>query len=59
MTSDLEEALGHPVAGGASSDIYKYKQRGVDPPVYYAVKLFRWPFMNKMTDEQAERVRGT
>ena len=39
MTSDLEEALGHPVAGGASSDIYKYKQRGVDPPVYYAVAV--------------------
>ena len=56
LTSELEEATAHSVGGGSFSDVYKYKLRGDEAPLYFAVKQFRYFLNYRLTDEQTERV---
>ena len=59
LTDDLEQV--HPVAvgGGSFSDVYKYKDLHAFPPLYYAVKQFRYHSSYGLTEEQTERVSRT
>ena len=56
LTDDLEQV--HPVAvgGGPFSDVYKYKDLHAFPPLYYAVKQFRYHSSYRLSKEQTERV---
>lgn len=55
LTAELEEAVSGALGGGSFSNIYKYKRRD-DPPVYYAVKEFRYHTSFKLSEKQTERV---
>lgn len=56
LTTDLEEASPVIQGCGAFSDVYKYKKRHANPPVFYAIKSFRNYYCNDLNKEKAEKV---
>lgn len=56
LTPDLEEASPVIQGCGAFSDVYKYKDRHANPPVFYAIKSFRNYYCNELNKEKAEKV---
>lgn len=56
LTAELEEAVTSALGGGSFSNIYKYKDQHADPPLYYAVKEFRYHTSFKLSEKQTERV---
>ena len=56
LTDDLEQVLADTVSGGTFSDVFKYKDRHAFPPLYYAVKQFRYHSSYGLSEEQTERV---
>ena len=59
LTNDLEQVLKDAVGGGSFSDVYKYKDLHAFPPLYYAVKQFRYHSSYGLSEEQTERVSRT
>ena len=59
LTNDLEQVLADTVSGGTFSDVFKYKDRHAFPPLYYAVKQFRYHSSYGLSKEQTERVSRT
>ena len=59
LTDELEQVLTDTVGGGTFSDVFKYKDRHAFPPLYYAVKQFRYNSSYGLSEEQTERVSRT
>lgn len=56
LSDELEETSPKAQAGGSFSDVYKYRDRRADPPVFYAIKAFRYNCYNDIDKQKAEKV---
>lgn len=56
LTTELEETSHTAVGGGTISDVYKYQHRHANPPVYYAIKSFRYHHCYNIDREKTEKV---